>query len=76
MVIFLLFILLLGLMGFSILRTFKNILFGKGDNHKENSRRRPSGRRQQTQHTPPPPSPNKKIFSREDGEYVDYEEVK
>lgn len=82
-VIFFLFILLVFLMGFSILRTFKNIFFGSGSSKKREEPHR------QTRHTAssgpsyyeneeagPSPSRRKKIFSKDEGEYVDYEEVK
>ena len=62
-VMFFFFILLVFLMGFSILRTFKNILFGSGSSGKKGEQRRQTSSR-------------KKIFAKDEGEYVDYEEVK
>ena len=70
-VIFFFFILLVFLMGFSILRTFKNIFFGCKNLHSimisvkwdDDDDRTPYVHR-------------KKIFAKDEGEYVDYEEVK
>jgi len=69
-------------MGFSVLRTFKNILFGSGEkkgkqqrkqtNKKSSSGQRSSGR---SSYDSSPPA-KKKIFTKDEGEYVDYEEVK
>lgn len=78
-VMFFFFILLVFLMGFSILRTIKNILFGNGNNgRKEEQRSRSyetrsnnSARNERTSQTS-----RKKIFAEDEGEYVDYEEVK
>ena len=73
-VIFFFFILLVFLMGFSILRTFKNIFFGSG-----NSTRKGEQRRQTNSNTSGHRTPyvhRKKIFAKDEGEYVDYEEVK
>lgn len=82
---FFFFILLVFLMGFSVLRTFKNILFGRGDSGKKSG-----GQRRQTSSNSAQQRSNtsemeeeaaraaarKKIFTKEEGEYVDYEEVK
>lgn len=80
---FFFFILLVFLMGFSILRTFKNILFGSGaKNAKKDEQRRQTnnpnasasgenGFNEEYKTTP-----RKKIFTKDEGEYVDYEEVK
>lgn len=88
---FILFILLLLLMGFSILRTMKNMLFGGGkrNNNRQQQRRATSQRRNvSSSHQGGYMSANdgydkeerrgrhRKIFSKEDGEYVDFEEVK
>ncbi|GAB6395225.1 MAG: DUF4834 family protein [Bacteroidales bacterium] len=69
-VLFSFFVLLVLLMGFSVLRTLKNILFGGGQNMKS------SRQKQQRQENKRQPSSRKKIFGRNEGEYVDYEEVK
>lgn len=81
-VMFFFFILLVFLMGFSILRTFKNILFGSSNSGKkgEGQRRQTSSQNnnsQASQHEEySNPTSRKKIFTKEEGEYVDYEEVK
>ncbi|GHT37087.1 hypothetical protein FACS189415_2720 [Bacteroidia bacterium] len=63
-------VLLVLLMGFSVLRTLKNAIFGSSE-----PKRSTSSRQQQRQTTQKKP-PRKKIFTKDDGEYVDYEEVK
>ena len=86
-VIFFFFILLVFLMGFSILRTFKNIFFGSGINTRKGEQRRQtnsntSGHRSTTttarddDDDRTPYVHRKKIFAKDEGEYVDYEEVK
>lgn len=85
-VIFFLFILLLFLMGFSILRTFKNIFFGSGSDMRKGERHRRSGSNASGHRSASSSarddndrsasSRRKKIFDKDDGEYVDYEEVK
>ena len=80
-VMFFFFILLVFLMGFSILRTFKNILFGssgkKGEQRRQTSgyssdaRSNSSAREEYASQVS-----RKKIFAKDEGEYVDYEEVK
>ena len=82
-VMFFFFLLLLFLMGFSIIRTFKNILFGSGNNGKKNGQQRrqtnnshskqQDNRSTRQEYTS---TSRKKIFSKDEGEYVDYEEVK
>ncbi len=83
--IFFLFILLLFLMGFSVIRMFKNVLFGKPKQtqRRQSSHSRHSSRNQEM-HNPtadtyddsPRQKQRRKIFSKDEGEYVDYEEVK
>ena len=68
-VIFFFFILLVFLMGFSILRTFKNIFFGSGHRSTTTTARDDDDDRTPYVH-------RKKIFAKDEGEYVDYEEVK
>ena len=80
-VLFFFFILLLVLMGFSVLRMFKNFLFGSESSGRKSkkghqtshtsSRSSSSSREEPTVHVH-----RKKIFTEDDGEYVDYEEVK
>ena len=79
-VMFFFFILLVFLMGFSI---FKNILFGSGSSGKKGEQRRQtsgyssdarsnsSAREEYASQVS-----RKKIFAKDEGEYVDYEEVK
>lgn len=83
-VVFFLFLLLVFLMGFSILRTFKNIFFGSNTSRKKEEYRSANNRSS----APSEPTSDtvdddartsyrrKKIFSKDEGEYVDYEEVK
>lgn len=82
-VIFFFFLLLVFLMGFSILRTFKNLLFGSGNSGKKGEQRRQpssnaSGQSQSrdTSEEDTAAANRKKIFTKEEGEYVDFEEVK
>ena len=79
------FIILLGfLLGFSVLRMLKNILFGSGSKQTKTTgqRRQTNGNRSEsyssTQNEPESARSNsrKKIFTEDEGEYVDYEEVK
>lgn len=80
---FFFFILLVFLMGFSILRAFKNILFGSGGS---NTKKKSEGHHRQTSNNNYSEQQNarnyshassrKKIFTKDEGEYVDYEEVK
>lgn len=88
-VIFFFFLLLLFLMGFSILRTFKNIFFGSSKQTKRSqsyqqarsggyssaSSRQDTGYAEQSDDRPNQ-RPHRKIFTKDEGEYVDYEEVK
>lgn len=84
-VMFFFFILLVFLMGFSILRTFKNMLFGSGSgNGKKGEQRRQTssntGKQQRQARDEAQDNyaaaDRKKIFAKDEGEYVDFEEVK
>lgn len=80
-VAFFFFMLLLFLMGFSVVRTFKTLLFGKDTNadKQKQQRKTSSSSRQRTDGTNSNASyeaPRKKIIAEDEGEYVDYEEVK
>lgn len=85
-VIFFFFVLLVFLMGFSILRTIKNLFLGSGNSVRRGERRRQtnrdtSGRRATARDDegaadPSPYVHRRKIFAKDEGEYVDYEEVK
>jgi len=70
------FLLLVLLLGFSVIRTFKRVLFGSSNS--ETNRRHASSANRQQQSAPreEPVSSRKKLFTKEDGEYIDYEEVK
>ena len=75
---FFLFMLLLFLMGFSVLRSFKRFFFGES-NRSESSRPQSSHRsssRTEEETRRSRATQRKKIFTQDDGEYVDYEEVK
>ena len=76
--IFFLFVLLLFLMGFSIFRTIKKVFFGGNDPRRESrGHHAGSGRRSDRMYDQRPTEEKrkKKIFTKDDGEYVDYEEV-
>lgn len=76
LILFVMFLLLMFLMGFSIIRTFRNILGGNTKKTSSQQYRRSDSRQQtHTRREPAQPS-RKKIFAKDDGEYVDYEEVK
>ncbi|MDD4405050.1 MAG: DUF4834 family protein [Parabacteroides sp.] len=70
------FLLLVLLLGVSVIRTFKRVLFGSSNS--ESNRRHASSANRQQQSAPreEPVSSKKKLFNKEDGEYIDYEEVK
>lgn len=75
------FLLLLALLGFSVFRTFKRILFGSGNTGKQQQDRHAEGKKkhkkqQTTQQTYTQQPTKKKIIAKDEGEYVDYEEVK
>ena len=81
---FFLFLLLLFLMGFSVLRSFKRFFFGEsnrsGNSYQQSNRTqansRQSGSRAEEESRRTRAAQRKKIFKQDDGEYVDYEEVK
>lgn len=81
-VIFFFFLLLVFLMGFSVLRTFKKIFFGSGNSgkkegtHRRTTQTTSSGRADAGADRQSQSSRRKKIFGKDEGEYVDYEEVK
>ncbi len=79
-IMFLFFLLLVFLAGFSILRAFKNMLFGGGESsHTKSSRKRRddgSRRRQNTSQGNNGSPTRGKIFPKDEGEYVDFEEIK
>lgn len=81
---FLFFMLMLSLLGFSVIRMIKRTFFGGGgSNEKKGQQRRKasasSSEQQQKKQYHEESASNlqrKKIFTKEEGEYVDYEEVK
>ncbi len=80
-VLLLFFLILLSLLGFSVFRMIKNILFGKESSNTSKGRQRrrtTSSSRQQTNssRTYQDTTPRKKIIGEDEGEYVDYEEIK
>jgi hypothetical protein len=76
-VMFFLFMLLLFLLGFSVLRTIKNILFGKSDSVNKGKQQQTNTNRRQSSRTESQNATyRKKIIPKDEGEYVDYEEVK
>lgn len=85
-VIFFFCILLVCLLGFSVLRTIKNVLFGSGNSNakkgkqkrkKSNSSASSAQNQSRTTAEETYAAANrKKIFTKDEGEYVDFEEVK
>ena len=77
-VIFSVFILLLFLMGFSVFRVLKSLFFGSGNNERKTQQQRRQSNRTSSnqQYTQQETSQRKKIIEKDEGEYVDYEEVK
>ena len=80
--LFFLFI-LASILGFSALRMLKRLLFGNGNNNAKKAQKRQqtnesSSTRQQQSHARESytPTQRKKIFTPDEGEYVDYEDVK
>ncbi|MDR2040951.1 MAG: DUF4834 family protein [Tannerella sp.] len=70
--LFMFFLILVSLLGFSALRAFKAILFGNPK--KRTQSHASSAGRRRPQNNPSRPS-RRKIISKEEGEYIDYEEV-
>lgn len=84
--LFLIFLLLLALMGFTVVRSIKQFLFGGNHgnpNHQQcRSSARPEGNRSSSPETAEESPlhssshPRHKVYGKDEGEYVDYEEVK
>jgi hypothetical protein len=70
---FLLFLLLIFMLGFSFVRTLGRVIFGVGSSRRTSDARR---RRQESEQRSREASKRKKVFGNNEGEYVDYEEVK
>jgi hypothetical protein len=66
---------LVSLLGFSVLRTIKSFFFGDPRTTKSRTQTRSAGQ-QRTQSAGDKKSSRKKIIPKEEGEYIDYEEVK
>ncbi len=77
-VIFFFIILMTLLLGVSFLRTLKNLLFGSSDSEKKARQQQRQAGRNTSQQTRREPSVQQrpKIFTKDVGEYVDYEEIK
>ena len=77
MIIFLMGFLLFSLLGFSVIRSFREFFFGKPDSK---NRQRSASQRQQNKSTKSStqrqPANRKKRIDVHEGEYVDYEEIK
>ena len=74
--IFLIGFILVSLMGFSIIRSFKEFFFGSP---KSKNRQRSASQSRQSStksSTRPQQSKRKKVIDSSEGEYVDYEEIK
>jgi len=71
-------LILVSLLGFSVIRSFKSFFFGnskdKSKQRTTTNQQRSSGRTQNTMNTQRPA--RKKVFTEDEGEYIDYEEVK
>lgn len=70
---FLIFVLFVFLFGFSILRMLFGGLFGTSQNKQKQPFQEPQKQRQQTRTTS---TNQKKIIDSDEGEYIDYEEIK
>lgn len=79
-VVFFLFLgLLILLLGFSFIRFIKNMLFGSSKTTADSQQQRGKSAGRQQQHTTREDKTSqskKKLFQKDEGEYVDYEEVK
>ncbi|MDR0347873.1 MAG: DUF4834 family protein [Tannerella sp.] len=68
---------LVSLLGFSVIRSFKSFFFGSSKDR--NRQRTVHNRRTDTnksQNTTAKPRSRKKVFDRNEGEYTEYEEIK
>ena len=68
-IVFFMFLFLIFLFGFSIIRGIFRLFFG-GMGHKRYANQ------QREQQAPPESKKNNKVFTKEEGEYVDYVEIK
>ncbi|MDR2470042.1 MAG: DUF4834 family protein [Tannerella sp.] len=61
------------LLGFSVSRIFKSVLFGNSNRRRTQSRSSDSSGRKRTRNSQ---TSSKKIIPKDEGEYIDYEEIK
>ncbi len=71
----LLFLFFIFLFGFSVIRFFFQAFLGRPTKKQPQSRQQ-SNRNQNSHQAPPNPPAPKKIITKDEGEYVDYEEIK
>lgn len=69
-------VLMVLLLGFSVIRTFKRVLFGSSKTETDHRQTSSANGQPQSARREEPVSSKKKLFTKEDGEYIDYEEVK
>ncbi|MDR1624703.1 MAG: DUF4834 family protein [Tannerellaceae bacterium] len=77
-VIFFFIILMTLMLGLSFLRTLKRVLFGESESEKKARQRRTAqhASKQKNANRQEDASSKKKVFNKDEGEYVDYEEIK
>jgi len=75
MIIFLIGFTLVSLLGFSVLRSFRDFFFGSPKSKQRTASQSRQGGQTKSS-TNRPKQSSKKIISADEGEYVDYEEVK
>ncbi|MDR3194784.1 MAG: DUF4834 family protein [Tannerella sp.] len=73
--IFFFFIILLSLLGFSVIRTFKSFFFGDSKSRTQRHTSASDSRQRARANSRQRPA-HKKIIPKEEGEYTDYEEVR
>ncbi|MDR0750101.1 MAG: DUF4834 family protein [Tannerellaceae bacterium] len=77
-VIFFFIILMTLMLGLSFLRTLKRVLFGESESEKKARQRQAAqhASKQKSANRQAAASSKKKVFGKDEGEYVDYEEIK
>jgi predicted metalloprotease len=78
-VIFFFIILMTLMLGLSFLRTLKRVLFGESESEKkarQQQRAAQHASKQKSANRQEAASSKKKVFGKDEGEYVDYEEIK
>lgn len=76
LIIILMFALLVFLLGFSFLRFLRDMFFGSSERNQRPKQQAKQRSRQRQTYSDPEPPKRKKVFTPEQGEYTDYEEVK